>query len=315
MSGGLKPRAVVGDRDPEGAVFQGGVQPDASPLGLPADPVLDGVFDQGLDREGRDFHPEGFRADIDPGRQAVPQPQALHLQVGLHGSEFLFQRHLLAIPLQQVAKDLGQVDHGAPCLGGRSRDEAVERIEGVEEEVGIDLRPQGLQLRPGGQTLQLGAPPASHLRRHLGGQAVQILQVLAEVASPRLPPAQEQYLAVSLGKPQGHRHFGPSPGAEFRTLATVQNLRADSLPENRPRCVALLQQLRAAGLGEGGHFPARLLQKHLFAPGAGQRLELLQRGPQVPPAKDPALHPSLKVAAQRGKSEQGQAHPGDGHRQ
>ena len=57
--GGWKPRAVVRDRDLQGAVLHTRFQPDASPLGLPADPVLDRVLDQRLDRQGRNFHPAG----------------------------------------------------------------------------------------------------------------------------------------------------------------------------------------------------------------------------------------------------------------
>jgi len=74
--------------------------------------------------------------------------------------------------LQEVAEDVGQIEHDAARRGGSARDSSVESVEHVEEEVGVDLRLQRAQLGLADQAVHLLAAQGLHALFNFGGGLV-----------------------------------------------------------------------------------------------------------------------------------------------
>jgi hypothetical protein len=132
--------------------------------------VADGVLDQRLQREARHQTVEAGRSGLEAHAEPVAEPQPLEVQVRLDEAPFLAQRQLvdaLALNPQAVAKQVAQALQG--LFGDRrfASDESHQRVEGVEDEVRVELGAQRLELGPSAE--RLGARGARGLLAAVGG--------------------------------------------------------------------------------------------------------------------------------------------------
>ena len=137
--------------------------------------VLEGILDEGDEEQRRNLvsaaQPPGH-IDLDLHVAGEPQPHQLdvvvvELQLFLHGYIGL------GILIKHVTQHLAQLEHGTLRPVGADGDERVDVVEGIEEEVRVELVLQVLQLGLGALLLQLlalllGDNP---LLRHLDGYA------------------------------------------------------------------------------------------------------------------------------------------------
>jgi hypothetical protein len=128
------------------------------------------VLDERLQGEGRDeaVHDRGVPLQADA--QAVAHPQPLDLEIHRHEGPLLAQGHLvdgLPVEPQSVVEEPAQALQGVLRERRLPAHEAEERVQRVEEEVRVELRPQGGQLRPRAQGVGDGG--ARRLLAHAGG--------------------------------------------------------------------------------------------------------------------------------------------------
>ena len=121
-------------------------------------------------RDGAGPHP---LVRLDLVLEPVPEPHLLDGEEVLGEVQLLAERDLLARAQgQAAAQEVREKDAEAPGLVRLRRDQGVDRVEAVEEEVGVDLGPQRPQLRLPRGDLELEGAPLGLLRGLEGPQEV-----------------------------------------------------------------------------------------------------------------------------------------------
>ena len=114
--------------------------------------VLDGVLDEWLHEQWRQANLERFGVGLDGDVELVAEPRLLEREVAPNVAELLIQRDELTGSREPRAQRIGEREDQLPCALRVGADERRDRIERVEDEVGLDLRLQC----GGGRRLQLG---------------------------------------------------------------------------------------------------------------------------------------------------------------
>src|SRR6202522_2599282 len=158
-----QPRAGIFHSD--GHAARGGGGGDSQPPLTVAigEAVLDRILYQRLDGENGNQDVQTILVDADVGLQPGTQAQALDVQIGGNNLDFLGKRDQRLAGLQEVSKNFGQVQYRAACAGSLARNDAVERIQRIEQEMRIDLRLERLQFRLRDQALHFGGAEALRL--------------------------------------------------------------------------------------------------------------------------------------------------------
>ena len=131
-------------------------------VGPRLDAVIDGVLEQGLQRESGHQRIGGQRIHLPVDAQPVTEAQLLHALIGARHVDLLGQRDLVALLVEVGAEQIGEILHG--FLGAR-RVAARERGDGVhavEQEVRADARLQRVHAR-----LRLQLDVVAPLVRHV----------------------------------------------------------------------------------------------------------------------------------------------------
>ena len=113
------------------------------------------VLDQGLENEGRDpaRAAPGLQHDVAVETRPVADP--LDVEIGADHRQLILQPYLVLAPEPHAAaEEVGQPQAHAPRAGRIGRGQGADRLEAVEEEVRVDLRAQGLELRLARQDLE-----------------------------------------------------------------------------------------------------------------------------------------------------------------
>src|ERR1700693_3627872 len=134
-------RPIVADGERELRLLGAGPDRDADASRARVRRVLDGVLHQRLEHEARDIgRARGLvRVDLDP--DSVVEAHALDLEVLLEDRQVLLKRYELP-RLGEEARTEQVRDPQDHALGaaGLAADERQERVQGVEQEVGLQLR-------------------------------------------------------------------------------------------------------------------------------------------------------------------------------
>jgi len=143
---GVEPHAgaVVPHRQREAALDRAGLDPDrgAGPPGRRH--VLDAVLDERLERERGHQGPLQRGGDVDRVAQPVAEPGLLDLEVVGDDPQLLAERHRAAPGgVEREAEERGQPLHQPFCPGRVLLDQRRDRVERVEEEVGLEPRLEG----------------------------------------------------------------------------------------------------------------------------------------------------------------------------
>ena len=100
-----------------------------------------------------------------------------------------------------------------PRLASRAaREDTVQRIEGVEEEVGMNLGFQRVELGLGDEAAHFSAAELFHMLDDGGGQEGEVAEVITEVAASALAAAEQEHLLAAVGVAERHGHFGFGSG-------------------------------------------------------------------------------------------------------
>ncbi len=95
------------------------------------------------------------------------------------------------------------------ACGSVARDDSVERVERIEQEVRIDLRLQRAQFGLRDQAAHFGGAKSFHLFDDHGGEPAERCQVFAQVAAPAVAAAQQQIADVGMSQAQRYDGFHP----------------------------------------------------------------------------------------------------------
>src|ERR1043166_4042064 len=180
---GWKARAGIAHSDAESAVrLEARFEPQQPAARLGRDAVLDGVFDQWLNRENRNRNRERLRFNVDFNTQLFAQAETLDFQVRFHDVQLFLERQERLPGFEEIAENVRQIQNGFPCALGLARNDAVQRVQRIEQEMGMDLRLQRAQFGLRNQAAHLGFAVLLHLLDHLPCRASQRLQILAQIA-------------------------------------------------------------------------------------------------------------------------------------
>jgi hypothetical protein len=141
----VKAGARVRDGNGEGGGRDFGGNADEAATGLGGDAVFDGIFDERFEGENGDAEGEGGGIDGEFGAEVAAEAKLFDFEVSADDGEFLLERDEGVVVAEEVAKDVGEVEDGLACALSIGGDDAVEGIEGVEEEVGVDLGLEGAE--------------------------------------------------------------------------------------------------------------------------------------------------------------------------
>ena len=108
--------------------------------------MLDGVFDEGLEQEGGDGQGQEGGIDVPFDAEAIAEAHLLEVEVAVEEFEFLAQggREVLAA-VEGMAEEAGELHEHRVGGVDIAVHEGADAVEGVEEEVGIELHPQGVE--------------------------------------------------------------------------------------------------------------------------------------------------------------------------
>ena len=111
--------------------------------------VLDGIADERLQREGRKQPRTVFVIHVDVEEELVGIADFEQIAIRLGEAQLLAQRHERALPvLDDVAERIGElVDVGQRLLAVTLAHEHGQRVERIEEEMGVDLTDQHVVAR------------------------------------------------------------------------------------------------------------------------------------------------------------------------
>src|SRR5262245_3032904 len=136
------PETVVADRECQQLPVDGGVDRHRSDAELARQAVLHRVLHQRLQDQVRDELAETQRVDASLDAQALVESRALDVEVRGRDPELLLERdELLLGAVQDVAEDVSEALDALLRLVGIDVDELRDRVQAVEEEVRVDLRP------------------------------------------------------------------------------------------------------------------------------------------------------------------------------
>lgn len=124
------------------------------------DAVLDGVFDEGLEEQGGDGQGKEGRIDVPFHAEAIAEAHLFEVEVAVEEFQFFAQGggEVLAA-VKGVAQEAGKLDEH--CVGGVDVPvhEGADAVEGVEEEVGVELHPESVEAGGGEPGFQLEDVP------------------------------------------------------------------------------------------------------------------------------------------------------------
>jgi hypothetical protein len=153
--------AAGGDADPvvfhfndEFAVFEAAAQRDDAAGDARLEPMLDTVFDQRLEQHAGHRNFQGSRIDF-PGNGQFFSAEASDLdgKVIIGGGELITELHEGIVLIEHFAQNIGEFNDELAGLLGAKADKRGNRVEGVEEEVWIDLTLKGVKARFEEETL------------------------------------------------------------------------------------------------------------------------------------------------------------------
>ena len=123
-----------------------------------AHPVLESILDERNEEQGGDFDRMLRLADIGLEHGMEREADAHQFDVVADEIQLLFQGDTrLATVVEDVAEEAAEVVDGALRLFGTESDEAVDIIQGVEEEMGVELALQVLEFGLGATFFQFAA--------------------------------------------------------------------------------------------------------------------------------------------------------------
>ena len=138
-----------------------------------AHPVLESILDERDEEQGGDFDRMLRLADIGLEHGMERETDTHQFDVVADEIQLLFQGDTrLATVVEDVAEEAAEVVDGALRLFGAESDEAVDIIQGVEEEMGVELALQVLEFGLGATFFQFAAhrfdliPVAGHADSH-----------------------------------------------------------------------------------------------------------------------------------------------------
>ena len=103
--------------------------------------MLEAVLDDGLEEHGGNGVGGVGDLDVEGEVGLTPHADALEVDVVLDVLDFLGEGHAVgAAVVDDVAQHLGELEHGGGCLLVLHHGEGIDAVEGIEEEVGVDLR-------------------------------------------------------------------------------------------------------------------------------------------------------------------------------
>src|SRR5689334_7051134 len=120
-----------------------------------ADPVPDSVLDQWL--ENQTGHPDGERVavDLEIKPEALAKPPLLNPSVVFEKVDFAAERNLLSLrAIQGNAQQFAETQQDLLRYVRLLMDHHRRRLKGVEQEMRLELRSQGLKPRLGQMALQ-----------------------------------------------------------------------------------------------------------------------------------------------------------------
>jgi hypothetical protein len=157
VGGGGAEGAGVFDGDVEEGVFDVGLDDEIAGAGGLADAMFDGVFDEGLEEQWRDRAVGGGGVDGDGGAETVGEADGFEGEIVGDGGEFGLERDGVGVVVAEaVAEDVRQAGEHVLGAGGVEVDEGADGVEGVEEEVGVELGFEGAELGFAEGELELG---------------------------------------------------------------------------------------------------------------------------------------------------------------
>jgi hypothetical protein len=129
---------------------------DVSALRPPLDAMLHGVLDQRLEDERRHERVEHVVVDLHVDREPILEAHLHDVDVEIEQRELASQRHLgLAAPLEAVAQQIAEPRDHATHAARVALDERRDGVQGVEQEVRVELTTQGVEPRFGELTGEL----------------------------------------------------------------------------------------------------------------------------------------------------------------
>src|SRR5579871_4184533 len=243
----VKSRAVVANFHDQRVTRNARSQSHGPTVNTSRNAVLHRVLDQRLDRQHRDQDRLGRRVDLDSRAQAFAQTKFFDFEIRSHDLHFLGERDEAAIGLQEVAENVGEIECHAARVRGFAGNRPVEGVQGVEQEMWIDLRLQRAQLRLRNQALQFGMAQALHFLYDHRAQFGEFLQVFAQVQAAALAAPQQQTRFVALRKSQRHGSFDPRG-----VLALTADREFVGAKESTDQSRGVLHQILFAGRANTG---------------------------------------------------------------
>ena len=138
--------AVVGYFDEDAVAVELAAQGDGAAVDARLEAVLDAVFDERLEQDAGDEDVEGSRIDFLFDVQLVgAEADHFDVEVVVGEAEFVAQGDVGVVILEQRAQDVGELHGHFAGEFGLDADQGRDGVEGVEEEVGIDLTLQGVE--------------------------------------------------------------------------------------------------------------------------------------------------------------------------
>ena len=261
--------------------------------------MLHRILDQRLNGKQGDGYAQSGWVGVHFGVQLGAEAQLLDLQIGAHDAQLLFDFHQGALGAQQVAIDIRQIQDQPAGLHVAAIDGAVERVQGVEQKVRVDLRLQGLQLRLRDKVLHLDVTELFDMLGDGGSQARQHGEVFAEIAPSAAARAEQEIGCVAARKAHGEHCLYPCRDGEVRRIEHRYRRRGRAADGG-----VLLRQIVARGMqetGDGLGGQARVFR--LRAGGERQILQFAERlihvGTQENGASEQALDAIMRPDKQR----------------
>lgn len=141
MGRGVEADAVVLDGERDIIAVPTGGKSESAGAGERLEAMLEGVFHDRLEEEGRHGEVKSFAVEFAPDGEALAEAPGLDGEVVVEHLEFLMQRDevIAAVQREGAAQQVGEVDDH---FGGIVRffvDFAGDDVEGIEEEMGVKL--------------------------------------------------------------------------------------------------------------------------------------------------------------------------------
>jgi hypothetical protein len=136
---GFDAYAVVFDFEEEAAFVDAGAEGDGAAGDAGFEAMLDRVFDERLKEHGGDDDVEGVVGDLLDDLELVAEADAFDVEIVVGEVQFFAKRDEGVSIAEEDAEDVGEFDDHLAGEIGLGADERGDGVEGVEEEVGVDL--------------------------------------------------------------------------------------------------------------------------------------------------------------------------------